>query len=62
MLEIIGFMIAAYGVIRLALAADVLKLDPTGNRFLGTLGIIALVILAVLLSQQANQISGGLGL
>ena len=58
MIELIGFMVAAYGVTRLTLASDLLKLDATGNRVIGLLGIAALVLLAVMLAEQANTITG----
>ena len=61
MIQIIGYMIAAYGMARLVQTSA--RLDKTGDLVVGMLGIGALILLAVMLTQQADSISslaGGL--
>lgn len=56
MLEIIGYMIVAYGVARLLQTSEIL--DKSMKQIVGALGIGALVLLGVMLSQQADTLAG----
>jgi hypothetical protein len=61
MLEILGYMVVAYGVARLLQTTfDVESKNNAFHVVAGAAGIVALAILAVMLHEQAEQV-GGIG-
>jgi hypothetical protein len=54
MIQIVGYMIAAYGVARLFQTSEVL--DKGMKQVVGVLGIGALILLAVILTTQADTV------
>lgn len=58
MIELLGFMIAGYGSARLVQTSTEAK--NTTAQVAGILGIIALVVLALMLHEQATQVSSSL--
>lgn len=64
MLEIIGYMVAAYGAARLTVVALQSEEAPTKNRIVKTMvaaiGVGAMILLAVMLSNQSDQIAANL--
>ena len=57
MLELLGYMVAAYGITRLAQTSKFSESDGW-MQLVGTIGIAALIVLALLLSDQADSLSG----
>ena len=59
-IQIIGYMVAAYGVARLIQTSLEAEEAPTKNRsaktFIGVVGAGALALLAILLTNQANEV------
>ena len=56
MLEILGYMVVAYGVTRLLQTSE-FTASASWKQLVGALGILALVILALLLHEQASGVS-----
>jgi hypothetical protein len=55
MIEILGFMVAAYGIARLAQTSRIFTSDGA-IQLVGAIGIGALILLAIMLTNQANTI------